>query len=284
MRLLRFVPVVTLVMMCSCMEDILSGLTPDPSLDTNPESSSDPNSEPVQSEDVVSADTVPNLSFDDWYKDGSVWMPNASDGPYVWDSANPGTAMLGVSPTTPEEEDVVKGKAARLETMSVFGMLAAGNIYVGQFCNVAGLGAELNWGYPFTSRPLALHGYYKYAPKTIDIAKDPYKDLKGTTDECQIQIILADWDTQFHINSSEKVFVDIENDPNIIAFGSLVSSNTDSDYVEFTIPLVYRNERTPKYIVIVGSASRYGDYFTGAKGSVLLLDEFSLIYDSTDLS
>lgn len=283
MRILRFVPVMTLVMMCSCTEDILSDLFSDSTSDPVPESSSDPTPEPPQSEDVVTTDTVPNLSFDDWYRDGSVWMPNASAESCVWDSANPGTAMLGVSPTSPEESDVVKGKAARLETMSVFGMLAAGNIYVGQFCNVAGLGAELNWGYPFTSRPLALHGYYKYAPKTIDIVKDPYKDLKGTSDECQIQIILADWDSQFHINSSEKVFVDVENDPNIIAYGSLVSGNTDSDYVEFTLPLVYRNDRTPKYIVIVGSASRYGDYFTGAKGSVLLLDEFSLIYDSDDL-
>ena len=230
------------------------------------------------------AETVPNLSFDDWYKDGSVWMPDANTESHVWDSANPGTSMLGVTPTTPEESDVVSGKAARLETTSVFGMLAAGNIYNGQFGNIAGLGAELDWGYPFTSRPLALHGYYKYAPKAIDVAKDPYKDLKGSSDECQIQILLTDWESQFHINTSDKIFVDMANDPHIIAYGSLVSSNTDSEYVEFTIPLIYRSKRIPKYIVIVGAASRYGDYFTGGKGSVLKLDEFSLIYNPADLT
>ena len=36
--------------------------------------------------------------------------------------------------------------------------------------------------------------------------------------------------------------------------------------------------------MIVGAASRYGDYFTGGKGSVLKLDEFELVYDSDGLT
>lgn len=231
-----------------------------------------------------SAEQLPNLSFDQWHMNGAAWMPNASDAPYVWDSANPGTAALGTVPTTPEENDVVKGKAARLETTTAMGMLAAGNIYVGQFVKVAGLGAELDWGYPFTARPLALKGYYKYAPKPIDMAKDPYKGLIGQSDECQIQILLADWPDRFRINTSKKQFVDFENDKHIIAHGSLTSSSSDAEYVSFTIPLVYRNGRTPEYIVIVGAASRYGDYFTGGKGSVLKLDEFELVYDPAELT
>lgn len=233
---------------------------------------------------TVAAEIVHNLSFDNWYKNGDAWMPNASASTYVWDSANPGTASLGTVPTTPEETDVVSGKAARLETTTAMGMLAAGNIYIGQFAKVAGLGAELDWGYPFSSRPLALKGYYKYAPKAIDMVKDPYKGLKGQGDQCQIQILLTDWDDRFHINTSKKLFVDMENDPGIIAHGSLISEKEDGGYVKFTIPLVYRNDRTPKYIVIVAAASRYGDYFTGGKGSVLKVDEFELVYDPADLT
>jgi hypothetical protein len=233
---------------------------------------------------TAGAEILHNLSFDEWYQNGKAWIPNASSSTYVWDSANPGTASLGLVPTTPEESDVVKGKAARLETGAAMGMLAAGNIYVGQFGKVAGLGAELDWGYPFTSRPLALKGYYKYSPKAIDQVKDPYKDLKGETDHCQIQILLTDWADRFHINTSKKVFVDFENDQNIIAHGAIASDNTDTGYVKFTIPLVYRNNRIPKYIVIVGAASKLGDYFTGAVGSVLLLDEFELVYDPAELT
>lgn len=230
------------------------------------------------------AETVHNLSFDDWYKDGSAWMPNLNSSNYVWDSANPGTAGLGTVPTTPEESDVVKGKAARLETCKAMGMLASGNIYIGKFGKVAGLGAELDWGYPFSSRPIALKGYYKYSPKTIDMTKDPYKGLAGQGDQCQIQVLLTDWPEMFTINTSKKQFVDFENDEHIIAHGSLVSGNNDNGYVRFTMPLVYRNNRTPKYIVIVAAASRYGDYFTGAVGSVLKVDEFQLVYDPADLT
>lgn len=233
---------------------------------------------------TAAAEQLANLSFDDWYQEGAAWMPNAGADSYVWDSANPGTAGLGIVPTVPESSDVVKGKAARLETMTAMGMLAAGNIYVGHFGNIAGLGAELDWGYQFTSRPVALKGYYKYAPKPIDMAKDPYKNLIGEGDQCQIQILLTDWEDRFHINTSKKQFVDFENDSNIIAHGALASSETDQDYVEFTVPLKYRSSRTPKYIVIVGAASRYGDYFTGGKGSVLKLDEFELVYDPTQLT
>lgn len=233
---------------------------------------------------TAAAQMVPNLSFDNWYKDGDAWMPNANSSTYVWDSANPGTAGLGVVPTTPEESDVVKGKAAKLQTSKAMGMLAAGNIYIGKFAKVAGLGAELDWGYSFSSRPIALTGYYKYTPKTIDMTKDPYKGLSGQTDQCQIQILLTDWDGMFRINTSKKQFVDFENDEHIIAHGSLTSGNNDNGYVKFTMPIVYRNNRTPKYIVIVAAASRYGDYFTGGVGSVLRVDEFNLVYDPAELT
>ena len=171
--------------------------------------------------------------------------------------------------------------------MSVVGIkkLAAGNIYTGRFGKVAGVGAELDWGVPFSSRPLALRGYYKYSPKTINMAESPYSDMKGKTDVCQIVMFLTDWSSTFRIKTSDKVFVNYDTDPGIIAFGALYSDRTDSEYVKFTIPLVYRSlDRIPNYVVIAGAASRYGDYFTGGVGSVLLLDEFELVYDPAELT
>ncbi len=236
---------------------------------------------------TAAAALLHNLSFDDWYKDGKAWMPNKNADNYIWDTANPGTASLGYVPTTPEESDVVKGKAARLETQlaNVLGIkkLAAGNIYTGKFGKVAGVGAELNWGVPFTSRPLALRGYWKYAPKVIDTADSPYADKKGQTDVCQVQIFLTDWSAPFLISTSKKQFVDY-NSSAIIARGEITTSDAHSGYVKFTIPLVYRDHRTPTHIVISGAASKYGDYFTGAVGSVLKLDEFELIYDPAELT
>ena len=230
------------------------------------------------------AGTIPNLNFDDWYKDGGAWYPGASSSNRVWDSANGGTSMVGTNPTTPEESDVVQGKSARMESTKVFGKFAAGNIYIGSFVGIVGTsGAQLDWGMPFSSRPVALHGYYKYSPKAIDNAQSPYSDKKGEMDACSIKMYLCDWSASFRVNTSTSTFLQ-DDDPSIIAMCDFTSNVTTNGYVEFTFPLQYRDARTPKYVVIVGAASRLGDYFTGGKGSTLWLDELSLVYDAGQLS
>lgn len=227
-----------------------------------------------------SDETVPNLNFDDWYKDGSVWYPGLSSDNRFWDTANGSKVTM---PTSPEESNVVAGKAAKLESMTAFNLLAAGNIYTGKFVKVSGLGAELDWGIPFTSRPLALKGHYLYEPKTIDKVKSPYDNMKGKTDIGQIQIMLTDWDGPFRINTSKTQFVDI-NDSHIIGYGTM-DLNATSGYQEFTINVDYRDKtRKPTYIVIVAAASKYGDYFTGGVGSILYVDEFELVYDPDQLN
>ena len=212
-----------------------------------------------------------NMSFDQWYMNGKAPMPNASADYMIWDSANPGSASFNIVPTTQETSNLaVTGEnksAAKLTTLSapIVG-LAAGNIYTGRFEGTVGgiipSGAALEWGVPFTSRPLALKGFYDYRPVAIDVAKDPYTDMKGQTDIGQIQFILTDWDAPFRIDTSAGTFVDVENDGHIIAYASLDLGQTDG-YQPFTLELEYRDRtRTPKYIVIVAAASKYGDYFT----------------------
>lgn len=229
-----------------------------------------------------------NMSFDEWCQEGQAWFPNMNlNESYIWDSANKGTASLGYVPTTPERSDVAvsgEGKAAaRLETqlVNILGIkkLAAGNIYTGKFGKVAGVGAELDWGVPFTSRPQAIKGYFKYSPKAIDMAEGPYKDMIGQTDCCQIQVLLTDWAEPFRISTSDGHFVDVEKDPGIIAFARFETDKITDGYEEFNIELEYRDlNRTPKYVVISACASRLGDYFTGAVGSVLCVDEFEFVY------
>lgn len=236
-----------------------------------------------------SAEVLHNMNFDNWYQSGKYWMPNLDSSYSVWDSANPGSGKFGITPTNPEESDVaVSGpgkKAAKLKSEKAMIVLAAGNIYTGKFGNTSGLGAYLDWGVPFSSRPLALKGYYKYQPVTIDMAKDPYTSMKGQMDICQIQILLTDWDQPFTVNTNSGTFVDFDNDPHIIAYGKMEDNTSSASYKEFEIKLKYRDtERTPKYIVITACASKYGDYFTGGVGSTLLVDEFEFVYNPDDLS
>ena len=63
-------------------------------------------------------------------------------------------------------------------------------------------GAELDFGQPYTGRPSALKGYYKYTPGVIDQAKAPYDALMGQTDSCHIYIGLFDWSAPFRVNTT----------------------------------------------------------------------------------
>lgn len=228
---------------------------------------------------------IPNLSLDDWYKDGKSWYANLdlTAENYFWDSGNKGSNAVGeANPTSPETSDVVKGKAARLESKTVAGVFAAGSLYCGTFGKVEGLsGASLNFGRPYTGRPSALRGYYKYNSGTIDKAKDPYKELEGRKDSCHIYMALFTWSAPFPVNTNTGTFVDLTwKNENMVAFGQLVQGETVKDYTQFRIDLEYRDQTTkPTYILIVASASKYGDYFTGSTSSVLLLDELELVFE-----
>lgn len=232
------------------------------------------------------AQTVPNLSLDDWIKEGKSWYPNINLNPenYFWDTGNKGSNAVGeANPTSPETADVIRGKAARMESKTVAGVFAAGSFYTGMFNKVEGLnGASLHFGRPFTGRPTAIAGYYKYNCGIIDKAKDPYKDLIGRPDTANIYMALfSGWTAPFLVNTNEGTFVDLTwNNDNLLAFGEIRQGQTVKDYTHFRIDLKYRDATTkPTYILIVASASKYGDYFTGSTSSVLLVDELELIYE-----
>ena len=234
-------------------------------------------------------DQLPNMSFDEWHQGdpgGYTWYPMPEGVAQIWGCANSGVNMMSaVNSTRPEYVFVAKkgGTAVRLESVKVFGMFAAGNIFTGQFIKATisgGAGAELDWGTPFTSRPYSLKGYYSYAPKPVDNASDQFSDLAGKPDKAQIMVFLTDWDEPFRVITASQTFVDFENDPHIIALGSIeTDQDTGGKYQEFECVLEYRDTtRKPKYIVAVASSSRYGDYFTGGQGSVMYVDEWEFVY------
>lgn len=231
--------------------------------------------------------SIPNLNFDNWYKDDKTYYAANSSNDIFWDSGNKGANTLKeVNPTQPEETDVINGKAARLASTTAAGQFAAGSLFTGSFksATILPLGAKLDFGRPFTGRPSQLKGYYKYNPGTIDkIKTDKVTAVQeGDRDICSIYMLLANWDAPFEVSTGDNKFVDI-NDEKIIAYGELDAAYTSpesmSEYKPFTIDLVYRDLTTkPTYVLIVCSSSKYGDYFTGSTSSVLLIDEFELVY------
>ena len=233
-----------------------------------------------QSFTTVAPVALENGSMENWSQSGKQWNPWGSGATEFWGTGNPGAAAFIGNLTTPTDESV-KGKAALLETKNAVIKLGAGNIFTGDF-ELEGLNGLLHFGRPFSSFPTSLRLYYKYTPATIDMIGDNVGDLaslKGQTDMCQIYIALSDKIYEIHNDPKNRQLFD-PNDSGIIAYGEFTSSQSVTSYKQLEIPLEYRyTDRTPKYIIIVASSSKYGDYYIGGVGSKLWLDEMELVYE-----
>jgi len=233
-----------------------------------------------------------NMGFDLWCydDDGDVVLYDSlatDDQKRVWGSANASTASFGKPTCTPDSVMVAVeglGKyAVKLKTQLIDALvvkkLAAGSIFTGSMgsTNLIKMTATLNWGIPFTLRPKALEGYACYMPKKINVANKPYEDKKGELDVGHVFVLLTDWNKQFTVDPAKNQFVDFD-DEHVIGFGKVTFDHSMNGYEKFTIDIEYRDDRTPKFVVIVGSSSAFGDYFTGGEGSTLYLDEFRFLY------
>lgn len=234
---------------------------------------------------TATATPLENGSFDEWSSEaaanGTLWQPWSTSS--FWDTGNRGATTIADSNSVPTSETCNgSGKAASLETKWVVMKLASGNIFTGSYVRTDGTNGVLSFGREFKSFPSKLRINYKYTSATIDkIGEDALEYLKGRPDSCHIYIALADWNQPLEIRTrpSERQLFD-KNDSHVIAYAEYISGNSDSQYQQKDLVLNYRyTNRTPKYILIVASASKYGDYFTGGVGSKLLVDNFELIYD-----
>lgn len=238
-----------------------------------------------------------NGNLDAWSQSGSTWYPGSSseagNTTCFWNTSNPGTSQgmgaIGgaVNPTQGVTSPVHTpgGKAAELKSTEKLSVFAAASLYTGSFLGLDGMSANMEFGKPFTSRPSALHGFYKYTPAVInkvDRTPDGVSIIKDETmDQCAIFIALATKSFQFN-NKKEEEYIDYANDPAIIAYGELPSGAATSgdNYTEFTIPLIYKSlTEKPTHIIIVCSASKYGDYMTGGVGSTMYVDDLELLYE-----
>lgn len=251
-----------------------------------------------------------NGGFDNWYDANGVWyaitkedaQKNGSDSEgYLysfWDSGNVGASTMGINPTQGDASMVHtqgEGKnSVKLASTWVgvdfglgkVGKFAAGNLYIGHYVETVGMdGAKINFGQPFEARPTALKGYLHYTPGSIDYKGDNQPDNTVNEGDTDINSIFIALTTEIYpidnTNPTSGLFD--KNNERVIAYGELAASDcgtTNNQWKEFNIPLKYKSSTAkPKYIIVVASASKYGDYFTGSTKSVMYLDDFELVYD-----
>lgn len=237
---------------------------------------------------------LPNSGFEDWQGSAPLYIYKPGD-PMFWDSGNTGSATLQKNVTTNDPSIKHSGSySAKLQSQYValfgIGAFAAGNIFAGKFLKVDGTDGILRFGRPFATRPSKLKLYYRYISGTVDYST--HADApKGSKDKAHIYVALGDWPHQtFESETNIPVLVKTKesvrqlfdsNSSNVIGYGEqIVTQSTPGEgLIELTIPIDYRSNRKPTDIVVVASASKYGDFFTGSTGSTLWLDDLELIYE-----
>lgn len=197
------------------------------------------------------AQSLPNMDLEQWTNHGNYENPNG-----LWATANPIVNLLpGVIPaTTTKSTDAHGGMySARMESKNwpianilITGTLANG-IFDAQSTNPA---TALKRGTPFTARPTAFKGWYKYAP------------VAG--DSCAVYAWLSKW------NGSGRDTVGIA----ILEDATLAVSN----WTQFDLPFVYKSADAPDSISIVFASSSAGQSLAGQVGSTLWADDMELAY------
>lgn len=240
--------------------------------------------------------SIPNWDMESWStdtgskKDGAN-LPSADGKVSFWDTGNHGSIAMKKNLTSGKTDFMANNTVACLQSQfvgvgSLIGKFAAGNLFVGEFGSTVGMdGAILDFGREYNgSHPSALKVKVNYRPGKVDYTSSnsaASELVKNENDFGQVYIALAT--AKSSLNTADGIMFDKDAD-NIIAYGQ-VSWNSDvageGQLEEVSIPIkYYKKAQTvrPEYLIIVCSASKYGDYFAGSSNSVLYLDDFELEY------
>ena len=214
-----------------------------------------------------------------------------------WDSGNKGSTTVGSSYTItmPDTDDKVEGRSSLLMASTyVIVKFAAGNIFTGEFGKTIGTsGGTIRLGRPFTVRPQKLTFWVKYkagiiTDKTFGGVPDGDPTKPGDRDRGTLWIALGDWDyhkyggttdSPIEVNTTDRsTFFDPDGE-NVIAYGQFVADKDINEWMKVEIPLQYKStSRKPTHIIISAASSMLGDYFTGAAGSKMWIDDIRLEY------
>ena len=258
---------------------------------------------------TVAEQQLENAGFEEWStitasSGKELFQPWGEGKTPYWGTGNPGATTVGASNSTYKDED--GRRFANLQSKYIVIKFAAGNIFTGDYIETDGTNGVLSFGRPFTSFPTKMRFEYRYKTSTITktggewkeqwgnyISQSLYENLKGKPDSCNIYIALGDWEPVTYTSKGvtytcpylirtrpTALHLFDMNDPHLIAFSNMTKGENVNTWTTETITLNYRvKDRQPKYVIVVVSSSKYGDYFTGGEESLLQIDNIELLYE-----
>lgn len=253
-----------------------------------------------------------NGSFEEWSTVKDIVYPYAEGAEAYWSTGNMGAALIGETLTQacdPRPGSAGKYGAnlkSKYASVAGIGKFAAGNIFLGKYQANDVTNGVLTFGRAFTARPTGLRIWVKFKGGIIDYVgrygpAGIEKDV--TPDNGIVYIALGTWTKEQYgvvpasvpklggqtlgtdempivIATREPSTFFKSNGPDVIGYGEHVMIEDVDDWTEVVIPIEYnRLDVKPTNLMIVCSASRWGDYFTGSTRSEMWVDDFELIYD-----
>ena len=228
-----------------------------------------------------------------------------------WASGNPGFKLTGEAKGNSLNYPTVQmkdggsdgGKYVKLETKDTgpFGAMAsmyiaAGNLFIGSFDVKSALSNPLTatqLGFPFFEEPVSLEGYYKFQRGAV--YEENNTPVPGMQDECDIYGVLYEVDEKVNsldggnsLTSDRIVLMARFKADRGAQYEPAVKGDylpEKKEWTKFKFPFVARNGKTVDAeklkkggykLAIVFSSSVNGNYFKGAIGSTLCVDEVTL--------
>lgn len=242
-----------------------------------------------------------NSDFQNWYQvtgSKTYYEPGLSKEETVWGTGNPGVVTLGAANVTPygSAENVhAILKTVELPLGALLGQgIGAGSMFTGFFkLNLSNPISSAKFGVPYSARPEAFSVAYKYSPGPV-VKTGKLVSLPAAKDSCDFGIILTDRSSEPYKQVAVAWFRSGENITEWktitlnFKYGAINSpaiyERPKDIYIldngsERLVPCVYGtgNEK-PTHITVVFASSHRGDYFEGAPGSELYIDDLVLKY------
>lgn len=214
-----------------------------------------------------------------------------------WGTSNIGSMFLqGITGVYTNVTQVKEQRAAKLVTLDSKGVnmwimwtpkITPASLFLGAFDLKPALSGKTleatNFGINFNKKPLALKGSYTYAAGAeFYRCPDPKKHQtahveEGTIDEGSINAILYD----ITENDAYLTGVDAYTSDRLVARAEL-NVKDQKEFTDFNVDFKFLDgksfDKNKKYrIAVIASSSRYGDTFSGAPESTLMLRDIEII-------
>ncbi len=252
---------------------------------------------------------IPNASFETWgtYSAStmlgtkSVIFPGSNRNDYYWDSGNEGAATASKVVLNQSSDMFHSGSlSARLASSSAMGIIAAGNIFTGSYVKTDGTDGVLSVGRQYNgTHPDKVAVYANYRPGgnvSIKSGNNKYVEItSGGSDQGQIYVALTTAPIEIRTKASNRKLFPAaptnedgkpsEDYDKVVAYGQVTwkeAFGPNGGLQRIEIPLEYHNNAKttkPLYLVIVCSASKFGDFYCGSASSVMYLDDFEFVYE-----